>query len=195
MFGDATSSKKERQQRALVSYFPPITILSIKISLTQAIARLRAEAALRSRDVRSSGDQDKPDWRTAQQAEQNPAKRAKVSKKLATCPGITSTSLSGKIMRPLPSIWGPKKEPAGYDKEPVGYDKEPVDYDIKASVKYDKKPVAQYDKKPDVFDKDAGKTIQGIATGRRFLKNGDICTVTVRYGHSKDTCLEVPPVD
>lgn len=105
----------------------------------QAIARLRAEAALRAEAEKSSRSLAHQGQATDQLADQKPAKRAKISKRLATCPGITSASSSGKIMRPLPTFWGPKEEPeSGHEvkketNEPV-YKSEVRDVKTKAEV-------------------------------------------------------------
>ena len=76
---------------------------------------MRAERDLRSR--LTSQSQTKASRKPAQ-AQDRPieppaAKKSRMAKKLENCPGVSSTSASGKIIRPLPVIWSEmaKREP------------------------------------------------------------------------------------
>ena len=81
-------------------------------------ARWQDEADLRDR-LANQARAKKP--RHGSERDQPPApRRTRAAKRLAECPGVGQTSASGKIMRPLPSIWQAKpiKREADGDERP-----------------------------------------------------------------------------
>ena len=72
-------------------------------------ARWQDEAELRDRLANQARAKRA---RHGSERDQPPApRRSRAAKRLAECPGVGQTSASGKIMRPLPSIWRAQQQP------------------------------------------------------------------------------------